>query len=909
MNWIERQLERLRSVDPVVIDRAIALIFTVLGIASVFAQDIREDGVLIDGFRAPSVLACITVVLVCAPVAFRRRAPLVALVVSSIGILIHIGIGWPEGALPLAVLFLTYTVAAWCPLRTAFAGLGVLAVTVLLLGLTDSPGLDTVGALAVLAQFTAVWAIGVALRSRRMATDSRLREAEERAEAEHQGAARVLAEERLRIAQELHDVMAHSMSVIAVQAGVGVHVLDDRPEQARGGARGHLRDVTRDACRTPPAARRTAATATVGGPPYRHTELADLPQLVEDVRVVGVPVTLHVDGDADCIHAGIELSAYRVVQEALTNVIKHAGEPTKVDVTVRHLPSALVVEVVDDGRGLAARHGNGRHGDASIDGTGHGLVGMRERVELWGGELSVGPAPGGGYRVKALLPYGDAGMTIRVVVADDQALVRSGFTMLLAGEPEIDVVGEASNGVEAVALAASEHPDVMLMDVRMPVMDGLEATRRITEDPSLAATRILILTTFDLDEYVHEALRAGASGFLLKDTMPVDLLQAVRVVAAGDALIAPRIMRRLDRGVRATPRTGGCGRGDGRAGPAHGSRARGARTRRQGPVERRDRHGALREPRHREDARQPAAHEARRPRPRPARDDRLRDRCGNAGWLNRRSEIVEETTDLGRAGDRRVRVGGAREQVERSAAGRDVRGEEFGDGLRRSGRAVALESFERNVVQAFHRRRERRASGCGIVADAAPDLHRMLPLDVDPAGTAGGVVDDGRCLLEPSRRVPDADPAVAEAPGAAERDVGTTPDDDRDRWLRCGQDQGFVHVEELAVVGDRCSGEQGPQDAQRFVHAAPPGAWVDTADLELVRVLAADSDAEGEPAGVPLRHGGELSGHQHGMAQRQQIHRDERARARARRRVRGSLPMSPSKPAPMMKLTWSPHTT
>src|SRR5215204_4505621 len=136
-------------------------------------------------------------------------------------------------------------------------------------------------------------------------------------------------------------------------------------------------------------------------------------------------------------------------------------------------------------------------------------------------------------------------MTIRVVVADDQVLVRSGFTMLLSGEPGIEVVGEASNGVEAVALAASAHPDVMLMDVRMPVMDGLEATRRITSDPSLAATRIVILTTFDLDEYVHEALRAGASGFLLKDTLPVDLLIAVRVVAAGDALIAPRITRRL----------------------------------------------------------------------------------------------------------------------------------------------------------------------------------------------------------------------------------------------------------------------------------------------------------------------------------------------------------------------------
>jgi DNA-binding NarL/FixJ family response regulator len=117
--------------------------------------------------------------------------------------------------------------------------------------------------------------------------------------------------------------------------------------------------------------------------------------------------------------------------------------------------------------------------------------------------------------------------------------------MLLAGEADIEVVGEAGNGAEAVALVAREHPDVVLMDVRMPVMDGLEATRRISGDDSLAGTRVIILTTFDLDEYVHEALRAGASGFLLKDTLPVDLLNAVRVVADGDALISPKITRRL----------------------------------------------------------------------------------------------------------------------------------------------------------------------------------------------------------------------------------------------------------------------------------------------------------------------------------------------------------------------------
>jgi len=132
---------------------------------------------------------------------------------------------------------------------------------------------------------------------------------------------------------------------------------------------------------------------------------------------------------------------------------------------------------------------------------------------------------------------------IRVLVVDDQALVRAGFVVLLRSAADIEVAGEAANGAEAVALAARERPDVVLMDVRMPVLDGIEATRLVTaESPS---TKVIILTTFDLDEYVYDGLRAGASGFLLKDTPPADLLAAVRVVAAGDALLAPAVTRRL----------------------------------------------------------------------------------------------------------------------------------------------------------------------------------------------------------------------------------------------------------------------------------------------------------------------------------------------------------------------------
>ena len=134
---------------------------------------------------------------------------------------------------------------------------------------------------------------------------------------------------------------------------------------------------------------------------------------------------------------------------------------------------------------------------------------------------------------------------IRVVIADDQQLIRAGFTALLASEPDIDVVGQAATGAEAVELVGRLHPDVVLMDIRMPDGDGIWATERIVAEPANAATHIVIVTTFELDDYVIDAIRAGASGFLVKDTEPVELIRAVRVVAAGDALLSPGVTRRL----------------------------------------------------------------------------------------------------------------------------------------------------------------------------------------------------------------------------------------------------------------------------------------------------------------------------------------------------------------------------
>jgi DNA-binding NarL/FixJ family response regulator len=147
-------------------------------------------------------------------------------------------------------------------------------------------------------------------------------------------------------------------------------------------------------------------------------------------------------------------------------------------------------------------------------------------------------------------------VSIRVLIVDDQALVRAGFRMILESEPGIEIVGEASDGLEALEAVREHGPDVVLMDIRMPNLDGLEATRRLVGDENSGGPRVLMLTTFDLDEYVYEALRAGASGFLLKDTPPEQLVSAIEVIASGDALLSPTITKRvIEEFIRRPPST------------------------------------------------------------------------------------------------------------------------------------------------------------------------------------------------------------------------------------------------------------------------------------------------------------------------------------------------------------------
>ena len=390
-----RAKEWFAGLNPWLVDGALAALFVILGLATTSGRGQVSKSV----YEPQDAWGVVLVLAATVPFVFRRRAPLAVLMFCTVAVTLNSLLGHNEGALPFFLWVAVVTVAATCTTEKVvvaaiwiFAGLFTLVIT------PDSP-LAGSGFGLNCALFAAMFMFGLNLKNRR----ERIEALEERAQAlereKEEGARLAVADERLHIARELHDVVAHSMGVIAVQASVGEHVIDENPAEAKraleaiaGISRSTLTEIRRmlgvlresddDAGATP-------AYAPAPG-------LGDLDRLAREIDGAGVPVTVSYDGRRVELPRGVDLTAYRIVQEALTNVMKHAG-PASANVCVRYQPGELELEIVDDGRGV-----NGR-ADAR---TGHGLLGMRERVAVYGGTLDAGPKSGGGFRVAVRLPYG-----------------------------------------------------------------------------------------------------------------------------------------------------------------------------------------------------------------------------------------------------------------------------------------------------------------------------------------------------------------------------------------------------------------------------------------------------------------------------------------------------------------------
>ena len=368
-----------------------------------------------------------------------------------------------------------------------------------------------------------------------------VREVEQRAdEAERtrdEAAQRRAMEERLRIARELHDSLTHSISVIQVQAGVAVHLARKRGEDVPPALLA-IQEAGADAVRELRATLGVLRSDQDGV----GSGLRQLDSLVARARTAGLPVTVTVTGEERRLPPEADQAAYRIVQEALTNVSRHAGWPAAVSGECVGSPALHAGKPLRPGRRRRRGHRHARRHPAARSRAGPGRdarTGVRARRQASGRTTGRRRFPGARRISRA------GALLIRILLADDQALIRSGIRSLLEAEDDIEVVAEAADGQHAVALAAEHRPDIALVDIQMPVLDGLEATRQIVADERLDSVRVVILTNFGLDEYIFAALRAGASGFLLKDTQPAELLQALRVAMRGDALLSPAVTRRL----------------------------------------------------------------------------------------------------------------------------------------------------------------------------------------------------------------------------------------------------------------------------------------------------------------------------------------------------------------------------
>jgi signal transduction histidine kinase len=412
MTSISSARARLKALPTTAIDSLIAAAVFVLCVASVV---LVEPNTAYDE-AAATPLTFLLLVALTAPLALRRRYPVQVFLVILAAMMVYEAFAF-EGLNadffgPIVAL---YSVIVYGPRRFARWAPVLLLVGVLAIAPLSMP--DRLGTGSIIAEFVnaivlmgLVWFVSDTVRQRRAQARELAAKNLELEQARDELAQQAVADERVRIARELHDVVAHSMSVIAVQSGMGRMVIATQPEEAAK-ALASIEETSRSSLHE---MRRILSVLRSSDETEGSLEpaptLLDLDQLVAQIRGAGVDVDLEVVGDRGAVPAGVDLSAYRIVQEALTNVIKHAG-PARATVAITYEPTVVTVEVTDDGRGAAALvPAGGASAPASVrpDGGllgGNGLVGMRERAAVYGGDVVAGPHTGGGFRVRARLPF------------------------------------------------------------------------------------------------------------------------------------------------------------------------------------------------------------------------------------------------------------------------------------------------------------------------------------------------------------------------------------------------------------------------------------------------------------------------------------------------------------------------
>jgi signal transduction histidine kinase len=377
-NGVVRRLwQWIWAANPFLVDGIIGAVLGLMSLGALFFNDQRPPHP-----TDPDAFAVILTVAAAGALTWRRQHPDTVAIIVLVTTQVFYLRGYDEGPQSPMVMIAVWTAATiGTRFKTASLACSGIPLVVLASLFTDQPFGSHLG-YAITVAIVAV--VGHNIRLRRSN-----REQEERTAAAE--AERAVSDERLRIARELHDVVAHAMSIVAVQAGVAAHIIDDQPDEAKR----MLENVRRTSHEALDEMRRLLGVLRGGDAALAPAPgLHDVDDLVDSMRSSGIPVSLAVTGTRVDVPGGVDLTAYRIVQEALTNVLKHAGPNVQVDVAIEYEPGTVRVEVLDDGRG-AAVHADG----------GHGLLGMRERVSVFGGELVAGPKPGGGFRVSATLPY------------------------------------------------------------------------------------------------------------------------------------------------------------------------------------------------------------------------------------------------------------------------------------------------------------------------------------------------------------------------------------------------------------------------------------------------------------------------------------------------------------------------